>query len=64
MKQFELIQQMKDDELVKLLHEAARQKRSPEERRAQQISAVMSIVDNPDEETRKEVERIVDGDHL
>ncbi|MYD77326.1 MAG: hypothetical protein F4244_12165 [Gammaproteobacteria bacterium] len=49
------------DELERLIREAAGRKMTPEEKRAQRITYVMSIAEKDDEATRKEVERIVDG---
>jgi len=60
MTQFEIEKQSENDDLVKRLHNSVKQERTPEEKRAQRISWCLSIVDDPDEETIKEVERLVD----
>ncbi len=61
MKPFTLKKQDKDDELYIRLRESAKQTLSPEEKRAQYISYLNSIVDNADREREREViERIVD----
>ncbi len=60
MTQFEIKKQNKNDELAKRLRKSAKQERTPKEKRAQRVSWCLSIVDDPDEETIKEVERLVD----
>ncbi len=57
---FDMKKQDELDELAKRLRESAKQERTSEEKRAQLISWCLSVVENPDEQTRKNVERIVD----
>ena len=60
--QFQMKKSNRNDELVKLLYESATLRLSPEERRQQRISNLMSLADNPASEAeRKYAEDIVDG---
>ncbi len=49
-----------DDELINRVYESAKQQLTSEEKREQRISYVLSTVGKFDEQTRKEVERVVD----
>lgn len=48
------------DELIRRVQEAANKPLTSEEKREQRISYVLSVVGRFDDETRKEVEQIVD----
>ena len=48
------------DELFERVREAAARRMSPEERKAQRVSFIMSAVGKDDSTTRKEVENYVD----
>ena len=49
-----------NDDLVERLRQAAQRPMSPEERREQRISYILSAVGRFDEKTRKEVEAVID----
>ncbi|MDE0204420.1 MAG: hypothetical protein OXP66_00100 [Candidatus Tectomicrobia bacterium] len=48
------------DDLFERVREAATRRMSPEERKAQRVSFIMSAVGKEDSETRKEVENYVE----
>lgn len=50
----------KHDDLINRVYESAKLPLSKEDRREQRISYVLSVVGKFDEQTRKEVEQIVD----
>ena len=50
---------VRDDELINRLYEAAKQSLTPEEKREQRISYILSAVGRSDDETRKKVEQVV-----
>ena len=49
-----------NDELIARMKEAARRSMTPEEKRAQRISYILSVVGRDDESTKKEVEDYID----
>ncbi len=49
-----------NDELIKRMKEAAQRSMTPEEKRAQRISYILSVVGRDDESTKKEVEDHID----
>ncbi len=49
-----------NDELIKRMKEAAQRSMTPEEKRAQRISYILSVVGRDDESTKKEVEDYID----
>ncbi len=49
-----------NDELIKRMKEAAQRPMTPEEKRAQRISYILSVVGRDDESTKKEVEDYID----
>ena len=49
-----------DDELIRRMYKSAKQPRTPEEKREQRTSFVLSAVGRFDEKTRNEVEKVVD----
>lgn len=50
------------EELDNLIKQSASRKLTPEEKRAQRISYVMSIAGKFDDDTRREVEKIIDDE--
>ena len=49
-----------NDELITRLKEAAQRPMTPEEKRAQRISYILSVVGRDDESTREEIENYID----
>lgn len=49
-----------NDELIARMKEAARRSMTPEEKRAQRISYILSVVGRDDDSTKKEVEDYID----
>ncbi len=49
-----------NDELITLIKAAAQRPMTPEEKRAQRISYILSVVGRDDESTKKEVEDYID----
>lgn len=49
-----------NDELIARMKEAARRTMTPEEKRAQRISYILSVVGRDDDSTKKEVEDYID----
>ena len=49
-----------NDELITRMKEAAQRVMTPEEKRAQRISYILSVVGRDDETTKKEVENYID----
>ena len=49
-----------NDELITRMKEAAQRVMTPEEKRAQRISYILSVVGRDDESTKKEVENYID----
>ena len=49
-----------NDELITRMKEAAQRAMTPEEKRAQRISYILSVVGRDDESTKKEVENYID----
>ena len=50
-----------NDELIARMKEAARRSMTPEEKRAQRISYILSVVGRDDDSTKKDVEDYIDG---
>ena len=53
-------QVVENDELITRLKEAAQRPMTPEEKRAQRISYILSVVGRDDESTREEIENYID----
>ena len=49
-----------NDELIARMKKAARRSMTPEEKRAQRISYILSVVGRDDDSTKKEVEDYID----
>lgn len=49
-----------NDELITRLKKAAQRPMTPEEKRAQRISYILSVVGRDDESTREEIENYID----
>ena len=49
-----------NDELIARMKEAARRSMTPEEKRAQRISYILSVVGRDDDSTKKEIEDYID----
>ncbi|MDE0331091.1 MAG: hypothetical protein OXL41_04420 [Nitrospinae bacterium] len=49
-----------DDELIARLKKAAQRPMTPEEKRAQRISYILSVVGRDDESTKEEIENYID----